>query len=196
MFQYKKDIRRRDGGREKGRIFMLVSDTASVELIAGMKQAMRRLAASVVVVTARDGDTRYAMAASSCTSLSMEPPSLVLCVNKTASIYSVLNHGKDFCVNVLSGAHEAVSVACSGAVKGEARFATGDWRDDPDTNTPFLGDAQASDDQSDGKQPKLFPYEDGVDAAMCLINRMPPDEFNKMLNLLIKHRNSHIAAAS
>jgi flavin reductase (DIM6/NTAB) family NADH-FMN oxidoreductase RutF len=123
---------------------MLVSDTASVELIAGMKQAMRRLAASVVVVTARDGDTRYAMAASSCTSLSMEPPSLVLCVNKTASIYSVLNHGKDFCVNVLSGAHEAVSVACSGAVKGEARFATGDWRDDPDTNTPFLGDAQAS----------------------------------------------------
>ncbi|UXX98080.1 ParB/RepB/Spo0J family partition protein (plasmid) [Streptomyces sp. AD2-2] len=57
-------------------------------------------------------------------------------------------------------------------------------------------DAQASDDQSDGKQPKLFPYEDGVDAAMCLINRMPPDEFNKMLNLLIKHRNSHIAAAS
>jgi flavin reductase (DIM6/NTAB) family NADH-FMN oxidoreductase RutF len=55
-----------------------------------------------------------------------------------------LNHGKDFCVNVLSGAHEALSIACSGAVKGEARFQTGDWRDDPDTNTPFLGDAQAS----------------------------------------------------
>ena len=69
------------------------SDTISAELIGGMKQAMRRLAASVVVVTARDGDTRYAMAASACTSLSMEPPSILLCVNKTASIYPVLNHG-------------------------------------------------------------------------------------------------------
>jgi flavin reductase (DIM6/NTAB) family NADH-FMN oxidoreductase RutF len=109
-----------------------------------MKQAMRRLAASVVVVTARDGDTRYAMAASAVTSLSMEPPSILLCVNKTASIYSVLDHGRDFCVNVLSGAHEALSIACSGGQKGEGRFTIGDWQNDPDTNTPFLGDAQAS----------------------------------------------------
>lgn len=123
---------------------MQVSDTASAELIAGMKQAMRRLAASVVVVTARDGDARYAMAASACTSLSMDPPSLVLCVNKSASIFPILDHGKDFCINVLSGAHEAISAACSGGLKGEARFETGDWRNDPDTNTPFLGDAQAS----------------------------------------------------
>ena len=123
---------------------MQVSNTVSAELIDGMKQAMRRLAASVVVVTARDGDTRYAMAASACTSLSMEPPSILLCVNKTASIYPVLNHGKDFCVNVLSGAHEALSIACSGGVKGEARFDVGDWQNDADTNTPFLGDAQAS----------------------------------------------------
>ncbi|MGX1913625.1 ParB/RepB/Spo0J family partition protein [Streptomyces phaeochromogenes] len=57
-------------------------------------------------------------------------------------------------------------------------------------------DAPVGDDQTEGKQPKLFPYEDGVDAAMCLIHRMPPEEFNKMLNLLINHRDSHITAAS
>ena len=123
---------------------MQATNAISAELTQGMKQAMRRLAASVVVITARDGDTRYAMAASSCTSLSMDPPSIILCVNKTASIYPILNHGKDFCVNVLSGAHEALSIACSGGVKGEARFDIGDWQNDPDTNTPFLGDAQAS----------------------------------------------------
>jgi flavin reductase (DIM6/NTAB) family NADH-FMN oxidoreductase RutF len=123
---------------------MQTSDAVSAELTQGMKQAMRRLAASVVVVTARDGNTRFAMAASSCTSLSMEPPSIILCVNRTASIYPILDHGKDFCVNVLSGAHEALSIACSGAVKGEARFDIGDWKNDTDTNTPFLGDAQAS----------------------------------------------------
>jgi flavin reductase (DIM6/NTAB) family NADH-FMN oxidoreductase RutF len=120
------------------------SETVSAELIGGMKQAMRRLAASVVVATARDGDTRYAMAASACTSLSMDPPSILLCVNQSASIYPILNHGRDFCINMLSGSHEAISAACSGGAKGEGRFAIGDWRDDPDTNVPFLADAQAS----------------------------------------------------
>jgi len=120
------------------------TDTAAAELGAGMRQAMRRLAASVVVVTARDGETRYAMAASAVTSLSMDPPSILVCVNKSASIYPVLAAGKDFCVNVLSGKHTELSAACSGALKGEDRFSIGEWRTDPDTQTPFLGDAQAS----------------------------------------------------
>src|SRR5512143_508842 len=104
-----------------------VTEAISAELMQGMKQAMRRLAASVVVVSAREGETRYAMAASAVTSLSMDPPSLLICVNRSASIYPVLTHGKDFCINVLSTAHEAVSVACSGAEKGEGRFAIGAW---------------------------------------------------------------------
>jgi hypothetical protein len=54
---------------DEERTTMQSSNSTSNELIAtdliqGMKQAMRRLAASVVVVTARYGDTRYAMAAS------------------------------------------------------------------------------------------------------------------------------------
>jgi flavin reductase (DIM6/NTAB) family NADH-FMN oxidoreductase RutF len=123
---------------------MTVSESNSTDLMQGMRSAMRRLAASVVVVTARFEATRYAMAASAVTSLSMDPPSILLCVNKTASIYPVLEAGTDFCINVLSRSHEPIAVASSGAQKGEGRFAVGDWRDDPDTNTPFLGDAQAS----------------------------------------------------
>ena len=123
---------------------MQQTDTAAAELSAGMRQAMRRLAASVVVVTARDDTTRYAMAASAVTSLSMDPPSILICVNKSASIYPVLVAGRDFCINVLSGSHTELSAACSGALKGEERFSIGEWRIDPDTQTPFLGDAQAS----------------------------------------------------
>ncbi|MFI2380214.1 ParB/RepB/Spo0J family partition protein [Streptomyces sp. NPDC018964] len=44
---------------------------------------------------------------------------------------------------------------------------------------------------SAGEQPKRFPYDDGVYAAQHLIRKMPPEEFNKMLDLLIKHRDSH-----
>ncbi|MEV7076619.1 ParB/RepB/Spo0J family partition protein [Streptomyces sp. NPDC093990] len=44
-------------------------------------------------------------------------------------------------------------------------------------------------------QLKRFPYTNGVDAAHLLIHKMPPDEFNKMLDLLIKHADSQVTAA-
>jgi flavin reductase (DIM6/NTAB) family NADH-FMN oxidoreductase RutF len=123
---------------------MQPSEPISPELINGMKQAMRRLAASVMVVSTRDNGTRFAMAASAVTSLSLEPPSILICVNKSASIYPTLRHSNTFCINALAGSHAELSVACSGAKKSEERFAIGDWRDDPDTNTPYLADSQAS----------------------------------------------------
>ncbi|MEU4877970.1 ParB/RepB/Spo0J family partition protein [Streptomyces sp. NPDC021608] len=46
------------------------------------------------------------------------------------------------------------------------------------------------------QKPKRFPYEDGVYAAQHLIYKMPPDEFNKMLDLLIKHRDSQTVPAT
>ncbi len=45
------------------------------------------------------------------------------------------------------------------------------------------------------RQAKRFPYEDGAAAAMYLIHKMPPDEFDKMLDQLIKHRDSQAASA-
>ncbi|WP_037873342.1 ParB/RepB/Spo0J family partition protein [Streptomyces sp. NRRL S-37] len=49
---------------------------------------------------------------------------------------------------------------------------------------------------SAGEQPKRFPYQDGVYAAQHLIHKMPPEEFDKMLDLLIRHRESHTAHTS
>ncbi|MGW2618457.1 ParB/RepB/Spo0J family partition protein [Streptomyces sp. NPDC001500] len=46
------------------------------------------------------------------------------------------------------------------------------------------------------QKPKRFPYEDGVYAAQHLIYKMPADEFNKMLDLLIKHRDSQAVPAT
>jgi ParB family chromosome partitioning protein len=46
-----------------------------------------------------------------------------------------------------------------------------------------------------GQQPKRFPYEDGVHAAQHLIHKMPTDEFNKMLDLLSKHRERQAVSA-
>ncbi|HEY0106193.1 MAG TPA: flavin reductase family protein [Rhizomicrobium sp.] len=108
-----------------------------------LKLAMRGLATSVAVITTALGRERHAMAATAVTPLSMEPPSMLFCINRTATAYSILRQGADFCVNLLGQHHEHVARLCSGPVKGEARFESGIFDMDAD-GVPYLPDAQAS----------------------------------------------------
>lgn len=118
-----------------------VQDTQA--LAADMKAAMRRLAKSVVVITTRHEGRRLAMSATAVDSLCMEPPSLIACVNKNASIFPALVSGSRFCVNILSRDHEELALWCGGQRKGESRFERGDWREHP-AGVPYLEDAQAA----------------------------------------------------
>ena len=69
------------------------------------KQSMRFLAASVNIISTAHEGKKFAMTATSVTSLSMDPPSLLVCVNKNASIHDTLiTDGQQFCVNLLSKA--------------------------------------------------------------------------------------------
>ncbi len=112
-------------------------------LKAEMLQAMRRLAKSVTIITTSNGHERFAMSATAVDSLSTEPPSLLICVNQTASLHAVLEAGADFCVNILGHAQEELSHLCSGPIKGEARFQRGNWLNSAD-GIPYLGDAQSA----------------------------------------------------
>lgn len=115
---------------------------SQADLKSEMLQAMRRLAKSVTIITSSDGQQRFAMSATAVDSLSTEPPSLLICVNKTASLHGVLDAGADFCVNILGQEQEELSLLCSGPVKGEARFARGNWRSSAE-GIPYLADAQS-----------------------------------------------------
>lgn len=108
-----------------------------------MLQAMRRLAKSVTIITTSNGRERFAMSATAVDSLSTEPPSLLICVNQTASLHAVLDAGADFCVNILGLEQEELSHLCSGPIKGEARFQRGNWRTSAG-GIPYLGDAQSA----------------------------------------------------
>ncbi|MDH4567617.1 flavin reductase [Pseudomonas sp. BN414] len=116
---------------------------SQADLKGEMLQAMRRLAKSVTIITTSNGQERFAMSATAVDSLSTEPPSLLICVNKTASLHAVLDAGADFCVNILGLEQEELSHLCSGPVKGEARFQQGDWRSS-EGGIPYLGDAQSA----------------------------------------------------
>ncbi|MFB7083095.1 hypothetical protein [Streptomyces sp. NPDC056308] len=49
---------------------------------------------------------------------------------------------------------------------------------------------------TEGQQPRRFPYGDLAYAAQHLIHKMLAGEFNKMLDLLIEHRDSQTVPVS
>lgn len=108
-----------------------------------MKEGMRRLASGVSVISCEnDVGQKFAMTASSVTSLSDSPPSLLVCVNKSARICAELTVGTQFAVNVLGQAHQDVSVQCSSIKKADQRFNVGNWQ--TDAGTPILADAESN----------------------------------------------------
>lgn len=95
-----------------------------------MKEGMRRLPSGVSIITAKnDGGERFAMTASSVTSVSDTPASLLVCVNDSAALSEALRDGALFGVNVLSHGQQNVSIQCSIGARGEARFDVGEWRE-------------------------------------------------------------------
>ena len=95
-----------------------MSDTAvadSGQITADFKKAMRRLAATVTIISTSDANgNRYGMTATAVNSLAMDPPSLLICVNHSASIHAPLVGRGRFCVNVLTTGHEDLVSAFSG----------------------------------------------------------------------------------
>lgn len=113
-------------------------------LPADLKLAMRGFAQSVVIVsTVGEDGVRHAMAATAVTPLSMDPPSMLICINRSVSSHPVLESGAHFALNILHKEQLDVARACGGAEKGEARFASGNWQAD-EQGVPYLADAQAA----------------------------------------------------
>src|SRR5437588_7921596 len=91
------------------------------------KLALRRLASSVAVVTCRDGETRHAMTATAVNAMSMQPPSMIVCVNRLAAFHTAISRSGHFAINILNRNQVDISTGCGGSVRGEDRFGCGPW---------------------------------------------------------------------
>ncbi len=91
---------------------------------------MRRHASGVCLVATSYENARYVSTLTSVSSLSMEPPALIFCINRGASIHAPLNARGLLSVNVLSAQQVALARRCSGSngASGEARFEGAAWR--------------------------------------------------------------------
>lgn len=108
------------------------------------KLGMRRLAAGVSLVTTRD-DTgaRHGLIVTSVTSVSLTPPSLLTCINKSVSSYQAFTKAGVFCVNLLPEGADEIAMRFSSARFRDIRFAEGNWSELV-TGAPVLDDAIAS----------------------------------------------------
>lgn len=116
---------------------------AAPDVAAAFKQAMRGMASTVTVVTAHDGARHHGMTATAVSSLSMDPPALVVCINRTTLLHDIMYSARCFCVSVLDEAQDQVSAAFGGTAGAAERFAVGNWRY-RDDGLGFLADAQAN----------------------------------------------------
>jgi flavin reductase len=107
------------------------------------KEGMRQLASGVSLITVNTEKGRFGLIATAVTSLSAEPPSLLICVNKDASIHAHLAEADAFCVNILSRDQQAIAERFASPVARETRFTQGDWTT-LETGAPVLTGSQAS----------------------------------------------------
>ena len=105
-------------------------------------QAMRGITSTVTVVSANNGENKQAMTATSVTSLSLDPPSMLVCINHEASIHEVMKEGLGFCINILSLGQENLAEICSIKGKEEQRFLEGNWSELE--NIPYNIDSQSN----------------------------------------------------
>lgn len=110
---------------------------------AAFKSALRQLAGGVSIVTVQAGHERTGFTATSVSSLSADPPSVIACVNKNSSSASLLSRTRHFGVSLLTQAQQQVAerFAGIGGVAGSLRYASERWIHLTDDGAPVMQDS-------------------------------------------------------
>lgn len=112
---------------------------------ATLKDAMRRFVGAVCVVTAGSAGERTGATVTTAHSVSMDPPTMLVSVNRASSVYTAIERSGAFCVNLLPADRQDVAERFSGfgGHKGEARYEGADWVE-LSTGSAALADALAA----------------------------------------------------
>ena len=81
------------------------------------RRAMRHFPTGVTVVTSlREGEPR-GVTVSAFASVSLEPPMVLICINREARSYLYISTSKIFCVNILAGDQQALAERFAGKIR-------------------------------------------------------------------------------
>jgi flavin reductase (DIM6/NTAB) family NADH-FMN oxidoreductase RutF len=118
-----------------------MTDT-DLPLNQGFRAAMRRVASTVNVITICVAGEPMGITATAMSSLALDPPSLLVCINRTATMHGSMEDVSHFCVNVLHRDQEDIARMFADRSQRALRFASG-WDVDC-ARPPRLVDAQAA----------------------------------------------------
>lgn len=107
------------------------------------REAMARVASAVHLVTTDGPGGRAGFTASAVCSVSDTPPTLLVCLNRSASAYPAFRANDSLCVNTLAAAQLPLAEAFGGALPRAERFAAARW-DRLATGAPMLPGALAA----------------------------------------------------
>ncbi|WP_367595460.1 flavin reductase [Teichococcus deserti] len=110
------------------------------------REAMARLGAAVNVITSDGPGGRAGLTASAVCSVTDDPATLLVCINRNSTQYAAFKANGVLCVNVLAGGQQAISnhfAGATGAATAEQRFEIGAWSR-LETGAPVLDGAAVS----------------------------------------------------
>lgn len=98
-----------------------VRSPALESIAESFRRAMACVPAAVSITTTRDSEGRaWGFTASSFTSLSMSPPLLLVCLNRSAECHQAFIEAEQFAINVIGPADQDLAVLF--ATRGENKF--------------------------------------------------------------------------
>lgn len=103
----------------------LVEATADVR--TDLRMAMRQVVASVAVVTTLAEGKPGGMTATAVSIVSLDPPSLLVCINRSSRLHPAIVQARRFRITFLDQSQCEIARAFGGDLSQEARFSVGDW---------------------------------------------------------------------
>ena len=107
------------------------------------RNAMARLGAAVNIITTDGPAGRAGFTASAVCSVTDTPPTLLVCLNRGASVYETFRHNRQLCVNTLADGHQDLSNLFGGKTPMAERFLAAEWTT-ATTGSPVLSGALVS----------------------------------------------------
>lgn len=107
------------------------------------RQGMSNLGAAVNVITTDGVAGKSGFTASAVCSVTDTPPTLLVCLNRSASVFETFQKNKVLCVNTLAANQSHLSNVFGGKTPMPERFAQGKWHTLV-TNAPVLEEAVVS----------------------------------------------------
>jgi flavin reductase (DIM6/NTAB) family NADH-FMN oxidoreductase RutF len=90
--------------------------------------AIAQHVSTVCIITTEFEGTRYGLTATAVSSVSADPPRLLVCINRSGKTHDMILRARRFCVNVLTEDQRDVAMVFAGmGGKDVDRFATGNW---------------------------------------------------------------------